>query len=73
MISRAVGVMAHWRETMSEFALKRLALFPLPLPSFLSLISNGNDMLTFGFSPRAAQPLKLWRPQQVYVGGEDMK
>lgn len=53
LASRMSGFMAHWREAMSKSALGKTS-------------PRGAFRLTQQY--RAAQPIKLWRPNQVYTG-----
>ena len=53
LASRMSGFMAHWREAMSKSALGKAS-------------SRGAFRLMQQY--RATQPIKLWRPNQVYTG-----
>ena len=55
LASRMPGFMAHWREAMNEFA------SGLKINCQCSLDIANLDVLP-------AQPIKLWRPNQVFVG-----
>lgn len=53
ILSRFPGALAHWRESLGKYL-----PYPPQHPALCREISSPNST--------AVQPVKLWRPQQIY-------